>query len=118
MKNQFRVKSKDYKWLTDCAFSTRKREIILIVDDSVSVYNTFWDGGSKNTYKAVQLETGKTAELITGSSPWNAVSEGKTIGLVPGVAIVKQSVFCGKDMCLMVYIHPDNAVSLLPASPV
>ena len=76
---ELRVKSKDYKWLTDCAFSTRKRETILIVDDSVSVYNTFWDGGSKNSYKAVQLESGKTANLITGSSPWNAISEGKTI---------------------------------------
>ncbi len=48
MKNEFRVKSKDYKWLTDCAFSTRKRETILIVDDSVSVYNTFWDGKERN----------------------------------------------------------------------
>ena len=114
MKTELRVKAKDYKWLTDSAFSSRKRELIIIVTDKVSIYNTFWDGGSKNTYKAVQLESGNTANLITGSSPWTAISEGKSIQLEPGIAIVEQSVFCGKDMPLRVYIHPDNAVPLLP----
>ncbi|KKL63775.1 hypothetical protein LCGC14_2171710, partial [marine sediment metagenome] len=35
--------------------------------------------------------------------------------LIPGVALVKHSIFYGKDMGLTVTIHPRNAAPLLPA---
>lgn len=50
-----------------------------------------------------------------GNSPWTALAEGKTVALQPGIAIVEKSVFCGKEMALRVYIHPDNMVKFLPS---
>jgi len=49
----------------------------------VSFFNTFWDGGSRNQYVAVKLDSETTASLDVGSSPWNAVAEGKTVELQP-----------------------------------
>jgi len=109
----FKVPAKSIRWLTDQAFSTRKREVTLEVSETVSFYNTFWDGGSKNTYRAVKLETGETASLVTGSSPWSAVAEGKTVSLEPGIAVVEETVFCGKVMALRVHVHPENITALL-----
>ena len=108
-----KIATKEIKWLTEPAFSTRKRDVRIVISESVSFFNTFWDGGSKNTYKAVQLENGSVANLITGSSPWTAVAEGTSIKLEPGIAIVEESVFCGKTMALRVYLHPSNVTPAL-----
>lgn len=105
-----KVSSKELSWLTSAAFSTKKRETIVEFSKTVSFFNTFWDGGSKNTYKCVRLLDGKTATLETGSSPWAAIAEGKTIELQPDYAVVEESIFCGKVMCLRVHLHPDNIV--------
>jgi len=111
--NQITVPSKQIAWLTRPAFTSRKREAVLHVANQVTFHNTFWDGGSKNTYKAVKIEDGKVASLETGSSPWTAIAEGKTVTLEPGVVIVEESIFCGKVMKLHVYIHPSNVAPLL-----
>lgn len=112
----FKVKAKDIRWLTDQAFSTKKRTVTVEVAEKVNPYNTFWDGGSKNSYRAVKLATGETAELITGNSPWSAIAEGVAIPLEPGIAVVEESVFCGKLMPLRVYIHPANLAPFLNPS--
>jgi hypothetical protein len=110
-----KIPTKEIRWLTDQAFSTRKREVRVVIGERVSFHNTFWDGGSKNTYRAVQLESGATANLITGSSPWTAIAEGTSITLEPGIAIVEESVFCGKTMALRLYLHPANITPALEA---
>lgn len=110
-----KIATKQIRWLTDQAFPTRKRSVRVVIGESVSFHNTFWDGGSKNTYRAVQLESGEAANLITGSSPWTALAEGKSIKLEPGIAIVEESVFCGKTMDLRVYLHPANVTPALEA---
>lgn len=112
-----KVSTKDLRWLTERAFFTKKRETIVEFTNTVSFFNTFWDGGSKNTYKCVKLLDCSTAALETGSSPWGAMAEGKTVELLPGYAIVEESIFCGKLMSLRVYLHPDNVASgLLPSA--
>jgi hypothetical protein len=105
--------AKELSWLTKPAFASKKRNVRVEVTTRVSFYNTFWDGGSKNTYRAVRLADGNVASLDTGSSPWTAVAEGKTVELEPGVAIVEESIFCGKAMPLRIYLHPTNAAPLL-----
>jgi hypothetical protein len=114
MKN-ITVPTKEIRWLTDQAFVTRKREVKIRVAESITFYNTFWDEGSRNVYKAVSLKDGTAASLITGISPWSAVAEGKTVNLEPGVAIVEESIFCGKVMRLTVHLHPSNVTPALEA---
>lgn len=113
MSNRFTVPAKEVKWLTSCAFSSKKRETRIVVTETVTFQNTFWDGGSKSEYRAVKLESGETAILDVGSSPWTAIAEGKTVTLEPGFAIVEHSVFCGKEVLLTVYLHPSNVTEKL-----
>jgi hypothetical protein len=112
------VPSKEISWLTERAFASSRREVRVDVTTSVTFHNTFWDGGSKNEYRAVRLADGRSASLETGSSPWTAVSEGVTVDLVPGVAIVERSTFCGKVQPLRVHLHPENAARLLASAGV
>lgn len=116
MRNEFRVSAKEVKWLTGCAFASNKREVRIVVTDKVSFHGTFWDGGSRNKFIAVKLESGESASLAIGSSPWNAAAEGKTVELQPGFAIVEETVFCGKLMPLTVYLHPSNVTEKLLAA--
>jgi hypothetical protein len=110
-----KIPTKEIKWLTEQAFSSRKRYVKIVIGERVSFQNTFWDGGSKNTYRAVRLDGTGIASLITGSSPWTAIAEGTTAALEPGIAIVEESVFCGKTMSLRVYLHPANVTPTLEA---
>lgn len=75
-----------------------------------------WDGGSRDQYRAINLETGVDA-LAPGQNraPWDRGREDRRIALAPGFAVVRHSYFCGKDMGLTFYVHPDNAAKLLPA---
>ena len=112
-----KVSAKDYAWITEQAFpGYKKRSVMIEVADKVCPYNTFWDGGSRNVYRAVRLEDGAVSHLITGSSPWTAVAEGVAIPLEPGIVIVEQSTFQGKDMPLRLHIHPANMARLIPSS--
>ena len=87
------------------------------VVESVTVpsYAGNWDGGSRDTYTLINLETGQeVAASDNVSAPWDKRSD-RLIVLRPGFAVVEHSIFCGKDMGLTFYVHPDNAAKLLPA---
>src|SRR5262245_11441810 len=75
-----------------------------------------WDGGSRDTYRVVRLEDGATIEPVNhNDAPWNGERREVQIKLEPGIAVVEHTIFCGKDMGLTFYVHPDNAAKLLPA---
>jgi hypothetical protein len=74
-----------------------------------------WDGGSRETYRAIELATGRDVPLIDhNASPWDN-RKSITFKLEPGFAVVRHSMFCGKDMGLTFYVHASNAAALLPA---
>lgn len=75
-----------------------------------------WSGGSCERYHGVNVNTG-AAMAFPGqnSSPWNGSRRDVTVTLEPGFAVVRHSMFCGKDMGLTFYVHPSNAAALLPA---
>lgn len=76
-----------------------------------------WSGGSRETYQAIELATGKSiAASDNVSAPWDNTRSDRTIALRSGFAIVKSTMFCGKDLGLTFFVHPSDAVQLLPAS--
>ena len=86
------------------------------VTDSVTCRGMQWDGGSRSTYTAVNLQTGESRP-ITDGRPWpQNMYTPPAIPLQRDQAIVEHSIFCGKDAGLTFYIHPDNAAALLPAA--
>lgn len=76
-----------------------------------------WSGGSRDVYRYIRLEDGKGAMAHNpNAAPWDAHRDRDfTATLVPGVAVVRHTWFCGKDHGLTFYVHPSDAAKLLPA---
>lgn len=89
-----------------------------IVTDSVFIPADagLWSGGSRTTYRAINLESGGTRAVSDNvSAPWSESRADQRIALRDGLAIVSHVYFCGKDLGLTIYVNPTNAAALLPA---
>lgn len=76
-----------------------------------------WSGGSRATYTALRVSDGASIPFPGQSAaPWDASRTGREVALVPGMAVVRASMFRGKDMGLKFYLHPSDAAPLLPVS--
>lgn len=74
-----------------------------------------WSGGTRDSYSAIELATGRTSPVgFQNTSPWNNERKEASVPLKPGMAIVKHSMFCGKDMGLTFYVHPADIAALVP----
>lgn len=76
----------------------------------------YWEGGSKDNWCFVDMATHKTRDVATN----HPLFEPDRPSVVPAdlpenVAIVKHAIFCGKDMGLTVYVHPNAITPFLPA---
>jgi hypothetical protein len=87
------------------------------VTESVTLRDTYWDGGTKSSYGVVNLATGERQPIAQNSAPsfFGIDFDGQTIQLKPGFAVLEHSIFCGKDHGYTFYLHADNAVLFLPA---
>ena len=96
--------------------SYRKREASLQVRETVCLSNTYWDGGSRSTYVAVDLVTlrSSAAEQFAPGA-FGGPAAAPMVRIPEGIAIVQTGVFCGKTANATVYINPVNAAQLLPA---
>ena len=86
-------------------------------DETVTIpsHAGLWDGGSRNTYSAIELATGRAAAVSDNmSAPWNADRQDKVIPLKSGFAIVKHVIFCGTDLGLTFYVYPSDISKLIP----
>ena len=107
----------------------RKRKVIVIVSDTVTLSNLNWDGGSRKDYTALTLDglrvTGNMAKYAM-MAPWSNPAEGKTLPLPSGYIVVSGGTFCGKPAAITLYINPHDtrhpnfkgAEHILPAPPV
>lgn len=93
--------------------------------------NSYWDGGSRDEYAIVNLETGKRGSLPTSTHPYfditaqglanqdNGVIETDHVGnvrlkiLPENFAIIRAGTFCGKAATAFVYLNPANFAKLL-----
>lgn len=79
---------------------------------------SYWDGGSRDYYAAVELATLRTVAL-PDSHPYfdrHSAPAGIERTIIPaGVVIVRHTIFCGKDLGLTVHVRPDDRnPALLP----
>lgn len=98
----------------------RGRNIKYVVTDQPQSFTTWWDGNTKDDLTAVRLSTMEVAELPP-SDPFD--ERGATMAIyhkglapIPDIAIVCQSIFCGKVSGISIYLHPDNAPRMLAAA--
>jgi len=74
-----------------------------------------WDGGSREYFKFVRLDSGEVSPAIPSQSGFDRPMAGADAVTLPeGTALVTHTIFCGKDMGLTLTISPANAPALLP----
>lgn len=76
-----------------------------------------WSGGSRTTYSAIELISGRELPLPDQHlAPWDKERTEKRIPLKPGFAVIRHQMFCGKDMGLTFFVHPEDVAKLLPSN--
>lgn len=95
----------------------RKRDAYVYARDMVTLGGTYWDGGSRSTYTAVALDSGRTSAAEQFAPPqFGDPRVAPTVTLPDGIVIVKTGIFCGKTATAAVYVRPDNMPRMLPAA--
>lgn len=82
-------------------YTGNKIKIKLCTSVSVPEDAGQWSGGSRDTYVVVQIATG------------NQLKAEGLVKLEPGFAVVRHSIFLGKDSGLTIYALPDDMTPLL-----
>lgn len=93
-------------------FGYRGNKFKYVVTDSVSIINTQWDGGSRNSYMLINLSTMETKKLVDYAFQHNQGAM-PDVELQPNTMVVKRIIFQGKDLGLCFYVHPDNKINFL-----
>lgn len=65
----------------------------------------YWDGGTRSYYVAVRIADGGISNFGT-DNPFER-SAHEEVDLPVGVLLVEHSIFCGKDMGITVWGHPE-----------
>ena len=98
------------------SYTGKKFKAVVCTEMTVPSDAGIWGGGSRDKYFAICFETGEHVAFPgQQSAPWDASRQDRVVKLESGFAVVCHSLFCGKDMGLTFYVHPDNAAKLLPA---
>ena len=97
-------------------YSGKKFKAVVCESMTIHADADLWSGGSRDRYQGIELATGRTsAPASFNLAPWDNARDETEITLRQGYGIVRHSIFCGKDMGLTFYVHPTDAVALLPA---
>ena len=93
----------------------RGRKITSKTGELVNVDGTYWDGGTRNEFVAVELATLRTqpmANALRNPVELGGMRGGK-VAVPAGHAIVEHSIFCGKDVGCVVYYATTEINALL-----
>ena len=77
------------------------RKFNIEFQDKITLYDTNWAGGTKNTYKFISAD-GLTKELDI-PAPWFNNIEGSTIPISEKFLVIRHSYFCGHDMGITIF---------------
>lgn len=97
--------------------SYRKHEAAVYISDTVRLSGTYWDGGSRSTYHAVNLATRKVSAAPQYDPPqFGGPPVDPVVPLPAGASIVRTGTFCGKPATAAVYLNPADVSHLLPGA--
>ena len=72
---------------------------------------SYWDGGSRTYFRFVRADGRMLVPPET--APWVQAKENREAVLVPGVALVRHTYFCGHECGITVILHPDDEIKQL-----
>lgn len=94
----------------------RKREASILAREYCTISGTYWDGGSRSTYHAVDLATLRQLPAPQYAPPqFGGPATDPQVSIPEGVAIVCTGVFQGKPATARVYLNPANMAKLIGA---
>ena len=94
--------------------SYKKRSASVVATDEVELHGTYWDGGSRSTYTAVDLATMRSRGAPQYAPPqFGGPRQAPRVVIPDGVAIVETGVFCGKTASACVYVNHATFAKLL-----
>jgi len=94
--------------------SYRRKTAVVKVADGIRLSRTFWDGGSRSTYTAVDMVTRAAVDAPQFAPPqFGGPTTPPTVKLPPNICVVETGVFCGKVSQAYVYVRPENMAALL-----
>lgn len=93
-------------------YNGKKFKAIVCEEMSIPIDAGLWSGGSRETYTILRLSDGATIEPVNhNASPFGGTRKEKMIKLEPDFVVVEHSMFCGTDVGLTFYVHPQNAMT-------
>jgi hypothetical protein len=95
------------------SYTGRKFHVEVVTEVTIPSDANVWGGGSRDSYTAIRLADGATVTLGSNEAPWSPQRQDKVIALQPDYAVVRHSIFCGKDTGLTFFVHPANAGKFL-----
>jgi len=98
-------------------YTGRKFKIAVTGNFQIPFDHGAWNGGSRDTFRVVNMTTGESVSLDDTESGMLAMRDPKadrSFTMVPNYAIVRHTIFQGKDVGITIYVHPDsiNAIRL------
>lgn len=93
------------------------QKISYTLNEAPNELNSYWDGGSKDSYTFFNLDTLKAFQLPS-NHPFFEADKPRTLnGLPPRVLLIKHTIFCGKDLGLTIYSNSEDRAKLI-GSPI
>ena len=93
---------------------TGNKFAVVIRESGMSLVS-HWDGGSRDYFEVVSLETGEKRAVPQNGTAFDTFSLDSAPVPANGLAVVEHSISQGKDLGLTLHIHPHNATAMLPA---
>lgn len=84
----------------------RGRKFRIRFTERVWIHDLNASGGTINRYRA--LGVNGDMRTVPAPAPWANPYEGKDVTLTPDFVIVEHSMFCGSDLGITIYAHPNH----------
>lgn len=91
----------------------RGRRFEVGISEKFSIRNTAWNGGSRTTYRLVNLITGEIgclSEIVKDPLRFNGIDD---IPIPKDIVVVRNIISCGKDLGIFITIRPENVNHLV-----
>lgn len=106
------------KRIIEKSFPDYKGRKIKLSTSIPSRVDSFWDGGSKDSFTFFHLDTGDIYNVHSNHPMFEAVQPRNLRKLPDRVLLIKHSYFCGKDMGITIYANQSDLAKLLPENNV
>jgi hypothetical protein len=100
--------------ITFPAYNGKKFRLEVHAGDFRMNLNSYWDGGSRNSFRLLELATMKSVGIPQNGTMFDGGRDYRDVLIPAGIAVVVHSVSCGKDAGITIHISEANATKLLP----